>query len=173
MPLDNNVIVWFNGYMSTLHTRQLLQIGDVAERSGVTVRTVRYYLEKGFIQAADRSPGGFYLFTPQAVDTVFYIQKLKTAGLALKDIEKIYQARAQGLTGDQASVQVVEYLQQEKEILEQKIQDYKKLQSEIEAALDLARQCHGCNQRPSRETCLACKVLSSRDKLPLPIQAIL
>lgn len=62
---------------------------------------------------------------------------------------------------------------EEKEILEQKIQDYKKLQSEIEAALDLARQCHGCNLRPSRETCLACNVLSGRDKLPLPIQAIL
>ncbi|MFO7801463.1 MAG: MerR family transcriptional regulator [Desulfovermiculus sp.] len=159
--------------MTTQETLQLLQIGEVAARAGVTARTVRYYLEKGFIHAADRSSGGFYLFTPDAVDTVFYIHKLKEAGLSLKDIEKIYQARAKGSTGDQASTQVVEYLDQEKEILEQKIRDYQRLHFEIEAAIDLARQCHGCSLRPSRETCLACKVISGRDRLPLPIQAIL
>ncbi len=151
----------------------MLQIGEVAARAGVTARTVRYYLEKGFIQAADRSPGGFYLFTPDAVDTVFYIQKLKNTGLSLKDIEKIYQARAQGTTGDRASAQVVEYLRQEKELLEQKNRDYQKLHSEIEAAIDLARQCHGCSLRPARETCLACTVISGRNRLPIPIQAIL
>ncbi len=159
--------------MSTTHGKQLLQIGEVATRAGVTARTVRYYLEKGFIQAADRSPGGFYLFTPDAADTVFYIQKLKTAGLALQHIEKIYQARAQGTTGDQASTQVVEHLHQEKELLEQKIRDYQKLKSEIEEAIDLARKCHGCSQPPTRENCLACEVFSSRKRLPLPIQAIL
>lgn len=154
-------------------TAKLLQIGEVAEKSGVTVRTVRYYLEKGFIQADERSPGGFYLFTQNAVDTVFYIQKLRMAGLALKDIEKIYQARAQSSTGDQASLQVVQYLVQEKEILEQKIRDFQKLKVEIEEAIDLAIQCHGCSLHPTRESCLNCKVLSGRDRLPLPIQAIL
>jgi MerR family Zn(II)-responsive transcriptional regulator of zntA len=159
--------------MTTQETTQLFQIGEVAARAGVTARTVRYYLEKGFIHPAARSPGGFYLFSPEAADTVFYIQKLKDAGLSLKDIEKIYQARAQGSTGDQASTQVIEYLRQEKELLEQKIRDYQRLHSEIEAAIDLARQCHGCSLRPTREACLACKVISGRDRIPLPIQAIL
>ena len=154
-------------------SKQLLQIGDVADRAGVTVRTVRYYLEKGFIQASDRSPGGFYLFSPEAADTVFYIQKLKSAGLALTEIEKIYQARAQGPTGDQASMLVVEYLRQERDLLDQKIRDYHKLKSEIQEAINLAEKCHGCSLRPSRETCLKCTVIAERDKLPLPIQAIL
>jgi len=159
--------------MSRQEITQLLQIGEVASKAGVTVRTVRYYLEKGFIYPADRSPGGFYLFTPDTVDTVFYIHKLKDAGLSLKDIENIYQARAKGSTGDQASTQVVEYLRQEKELLEQKIRDYQRLHFEIEAAIDLATQCHGCSLQPTRETCLACKVISDQDRLPLPIQAIL
>ena len=151
----------------------MLQIGEVADRAQVTVRTVRYYLEKGFIQAADRSSGGFYLFTPDAAETVFYIQKLKNAGLALQDIEKLYQARAQGATGDQASVRVVDYLQEEKALLEQKIRDYQQLHSEIQAAIQLAQQCHGCTLQPTRETCMACGVLAERERLPLPIQAIL
>ncbi|MGM0645540.1 MAG: MerR family transcriptional regulator [Thermodesulfobacteriota bacterium] len=158
--------------MSSSPTTQFLQIGEVAAKAGVTVRTVRYYLEKGFIQAADRSPGGFYLFSPQAVDTVFYIQKLKDAGLPLKDLEPLYRARAQSATGAEASATVVDSLQREKALLEQKIRDYQKLHSEIEAAIDLAEQCRACPQRPSRETCLACPVLMGRDTLPLPLQAI-
>jgi MerR family transcriptional regulator, Zn(II)-responsive regulator of zntA len=159
--------------MNTNDSKNLLQIGEVATKAKVTVRTVRYYMEKDFIHAVNRSPGGFYLFTAEAVDTVFYIRKLKSAGMALKDIERIFQARAQGVNGDQASTRVVEYLFQEKEILEQKIRDYQKLKSEIEEAIDLARQCHGCSLRPDRQTCLACDVLAGKDRLPLPILAIL
>lgn len=159
--------------MSASSTTQLLQIGEVAAKAGVTVRTVRYYLEKGFIQAADRSPGGFFLFAPQAVDTVFYIHKLKEAGLPLKDIEPLYRARAQGVTGAEASSVVVDSLHQEKTLLEHKIRDYQTLLREIESAIALAAQCHTCQLRPSRETCLACPVLASQNALPLPLQAIL
>jgi len=159
--------------MKTTRKTQLLQIGEIAAKAGVTARTVRYYLEKGFIQTADRSPGGFYLFRPDAADTVHYIQALKDAGLALKDIETIYQARSQGATGHQASSQVLEHLKKEKNLLEQKIQDYQILKAEIEEAINLASQCRGCSLRPSRETCLACEVFAAREKLPLPIQAIL
>lgn len=153
--------------------RQLLQIGEVADRAGVTARTVRYYMERGFIQAADRSPGGFYLFTPDAAETVFYIQKLKDAGLALADIEAVYRARHQGHTGDEASSQVVQHLRQEKELLEQRIRDYEKLKAEVEEAIRLASQCFGCRFKPSREACLSCEVLAARERLPLPIKAIL
>jgi hypothetical protein len=81
--------------------------------------------------------------------------------------------RAQGANGDQESTRVVEYLLQKKKFLSKKIQDYQKLKSEIEEAIDLARQCHGCSLRPDHQTCLACDVLAGNDRLPLPIQAIL
>ena len=159
--------------MQEINHEQLLQIGDVAKKARVTPRTVRYYLERGFIQANERSSGGFYLFTPDAADTVFYIQKLKDAGFALKDIEKIYCARNQVETGEEASLQVVEHLQREKQAVEQKIRDYQNLKSELEEAIELASQCRGCSFSPTRENCLSCEVFSGKQKLPLPIQAIL
>jgi len=159
--------------MKETNDKQLLQIGDVAKKAQVTPRTVRYYLERGFIHAADRSSGGFYLFTLDAADTVFYIQKLKDAGFALKDIESIYLARKQGKTGEEASSQVVEHLQREKQAVEQKIRDYQRLKSELEEAIELAEQCRGCSFSPTRENCLSCEVFSGRQSLPLPIQAIL
>lgn len=159
--------------MKTASERQLLQIGEVAARAGVTVRTVRYYLERGLIREADRSPGGFYLFTPDAAETVFYIQKLKDVGLALRDIEDVYRARHRGPTGDRAASEVEEHLRREKELLEQRIRDNQRLKTEIEEAIELVAQCRGCEMRPSRETCLSCGVLADRERLPLPIQAIL
>ena len=63
---------------------------------------------------------------------------MKDVEFALKDIERIYQARNQGETGEEASSQVVGHLQREKQAVEQKIRDYQNLKSEIEEAIELA-----------------------------------
>ena len=39
-----------------------MQIGDVAERTGLSLRTIRYYEEIGLLPAASRSAGGFRLY---------------------------------------------------------------------------------------------------------------
>ncbi len=159
--------------MMTSTHKNLLQIGEVAARSGASVRTVRYYLEEGFIEATCRSPGGFFLFAPETAETVFYIQKLKNAGLSLKDIKSIYQARRSGKSGEEASSKVMDILEEQKALVAQKIQDFQQLDAEIEAAIEIVRQCRGCSIQPSRENCMACRVIKRKKKLPLPVQAIL
>ncbi|MFO8112920.1 MAG: MerR family transcriptional regulator [Desulfosalsimonadaceae bacterium] len=150
-----------------------MQIGEIAEKAGTSVRTVRYYMEEGFIEAADRSPGGFYLFTPETAETVFYIQKLKNAGLALKDIKSIYEARRNGQTGEDASSMVIGHLERQKALVTKKIADYQRLHTEIEAAIEIASRCRGCSIQPTWENCKDCKVLKGMKKFPLPLQAIL
>jgi len=151
---------------------KLLQIGEIAGRAGTSVRTVRYYLEEGFIEAVDRSPGGFYLFAPEAADTVFFIRKLNDVGLSLKDIKAIFTARREGETGDEAYPAVLAHLESQKTAVEQKIADYQRLKTEIEAAVDLVRQCKGCRVKPTRANCETCPVVTSRKKVPLPFLAI-
>ena len=153
--------------------KKLFQIGEIAKKAGVSVRTVRYYMEEGFIEAADRSPGGFYLFPPEAAETVFFVQQLKDAGLSLKDIKAIYEARQHGETGDAAYPRVLAHLEAQKERVARKIADYERLKAEIEDAMELVRECEGCPLTPNRENCKACPVVTSRKKLPLPFQAIL
>ena len=82
--------------------RQLLQIGEVASQAKTTVRTVRYYLAEGLVESAERSPGGFYLFEPHTVDTVRFIQKLKSLGMSLSEIKSLYQVRREKPTGNEA-----------------------------------------------------------------------
>lgn len=159
--------------MINQNDNRLLQIGEIAQKAGATVRTVRYYLDEGFIEAAGRSPGGFYLFTPDAANTVFWVQKLKDAGLALKDIKSIYLARRRGFTGHEASRQVLRHLEQQKAIIEQKIADYQALKIEMEDAIEMAAECEGCGRKPSRNNCATCSKMTSRKKIPLPVKAIL
>lgn len=153
--------------------KKLFQIGEIAKKAGVSVRTVRYYMEEGFIEAAERSPGGFYLFAPEAAETVFFVQQLKDAGLALKDIKAIYEDRQNGETGDAAYPRILAHLEAQKERVAQKIADYERLKAEIEDAMELVRQCDGCRRKPNRENCENCSVVAGRKKLPLPFQAIL
>ena len=159
--------------MNQTDHKNLFQIGEIAQKAGTSVRTVRYYLEEGLIRAAGRSPGGFYLFTPEVAQTVFYIQKLKDAGLALKDIKKIYRARHEGETGNEAYQEVLKHLEAQKALVEQKIADYQRLESEIKEAIDLVRMCDGCRVKPSRLNCENCPVVKSASKIPWPVQAIL
>lgn len=52
-------------------TARLLQIGEVAEAIGLSLRTVRYYEQMGLISPERRSQGGFRLYTlPRSNDCV-------------------------------------------------------------------------------------------------------
>jgi DNA-binding transcriptional MerR regulator len=48
--------------------KELSQIGGVAERLGVSTRTIKYYEELGLVSPENRSPGGFRLYNASDVE---------------------------------------------------------------------------------------------------------
>lgn len=64
----------------------LLRIGELAARAGVSTRTVDYYTQLGLLQTAERTGGGFRLYDPAAVDTITTIKQLEEHGLNLQTI---------------------------------------------------------------------------------------
>ncbi|MFG2336866.1 MerR family transcriptional regulator [Streptomyces yangpuensis] len=57
-----------------------MRIGELAARTGVSERSLRYYEAQGLL-AADRTPGGHRDFPERAVDRVIRIQELYAASL--------------------------------------------------------------------------------------------
>ncbi len=151
----------------------LLQIGELARQAGTTIRTVRYYLEEGFIEASERSPGGFYLFDSNAVDKVRFVQRLKELGLPLKEIKALYRIRKEKTRGHDAYPLVLERLAKHRALVERKIAEYFELISELDEAIGLISECEGCEKTPTRENCSACEVLRKRRGVPLPFGAIM
>lgn len=70
-----------------------LQIGEVAERTGVTQRTLRFYEEKGLLRPPTRMEGGFRLYSEQDVKRVEHIRRLQDLlGISLADIKEMVDA---------------------------------------------------------------------------------
>ncbi len=70
-----------------------LQIGEVAERTGVTQRTLRFYEEKGLLRPPSRMVGGFRLYSEQDVKRVEHIRRLQDLlGVALAEIKEMVEA---------------------------------------------------------------------------------
>lgn len=72
---------------------QYLQIGEVAEKLGLTQRALRYYEERGLIPAPSRMSGGFRLYTPAEVARIERVIQLKNVlGFSLEGIKRIFDA---------------------------------------------------------------------------------
>ena len=69
-----------------------LQIGEVAERTGVTQRTLRFYEEKGLLPPPSRLEGGFRLYSEADVQRVERIKRLQTLlGFSLAEIKEMVE----------------------------------------------------------------------------------
>ncbi|MGH9752543.1 MAG: heavy metal-responsive transcriptional regulator [Blastocatellia bacterium] len=63
-----------------------LRIGEVATRSGVSIDTIRYYERRKLLPRAERSRGGFRLYTPEVVERLRFIKQAQEIGLSLDEI---------------------------------------------------------------------------------------
>ncbi len=81
--------------MSTT-TERLLRIGEVAEQTGTTPRTIRYYEEIGLLPgASDRVQGKHRLYTQAEVERINEIVRLKELlGLTLDQLRQLLEAEA-------------------------------------------------------------------------------
>ena len=71
-----------------------LQIGEVAERTGVTQRTLRFYEEKGLLRPPSRMDGGFRLYSEEDVKRVEMVRRLQDLlGVTLADIKEMVDAQ--------------------------------------------------------------------------------
>lgn len=86
---------------------QLLQIGEVAEEVGLSLRTVRYYEEVGVLSAPQRTEGGFRLYGALHLDQLRLIKQMKPLGLSLEEMRELLRAR-EALGGEASKKQRAE-----------------------------------------------------------------
>ncbi len=67
----------------------LLQIGQVAERTGLSLRTIRFYEENGLVPPTGRTGGGFRLYGEDAVARLGVIKRMKPLGFSLEEMREL------------------------------------------------------------------------------------
>ena len=79
---------------------RMFQIGELADRVGLSLRTVRYYEEQGLLTPEKRTDGGFRLFTAAHVDRLGLIKQMKPLGFSLQEMSELLEARETADDGD-------------------------------------------------------------------------
>jgi DNA-binding transcriptional MerR regulator len=73
-----------------------MYIGELARRTGIPTKTIRYYEQIGILPKVSRTPSGFRDYEEDALDRLEFIKKAKDLGLTLADIREIFHVRDHG-----------------------------------------------------------------------------
>jgi DNA-binding transcriptional MerR regulator len=68
---------------------QHAQIGEVAERTGLSLRTIRYYEEVGLVTPSGRTAGGFRLYAESDVARLLLVRRMKPLGFSLDEMRDV------------------------------------------------------------------------------------
>ncbi|MFJ9696698.1 MerR family transcriptional regulator [Kitasatospora sp. NPDC101183] len=72
----------------------LYSIGDLARRTGLTVKTIRFYADTGLVPPTDRSPAGYRLYDVRAMARLDLVRTLRDLGLDLPAVRRVLEREA-------------------------------------------------------------------------------
>ena len=128
--------------------QKLMLIGEVAERTGLSLRTVRHYGEVGVVGPAERSEGGFRLYTEAEVRRLELVRRMRPLGFCLEDVRGLLEvleqlpetASCEPLSDENAYEELVGRLRKYWQETDARCED---LRAELASAEAFARSLHG------------------------------
>lgn len=131
---------------------QALQIGQVAQRTGLSVDAIRFYEKTGLLPRPARSSGGYRLYREHEVVDLEFIQKAQQLGFSLNEIRELFAIQRHP---DEACAHVRDLIAQKLIVVRSKINELRALETGLANAL---KQCTKALQKPtSNQRC--CPVL--------------
>lgn len=78
---------------------RLHKIGEVADATSLSIKTLRHYDEIELVSPSARSHGGFRLYTEDDIDRLLLIRRMKPLGFSLAEMKQVLEAIAAGPEG--------------------------------------------------------------------------
>lgn len=121
-----------------------VHIGEVAERTGLSHRTIRYYEEMGLVTPSGRTSGGFRLYSEADIDRLLLIKPMKPLGFSVDDMRQLLEALdslADPQVADERDAEARDYLSAAHADALQRVEDLKQATRRAESFTDsLARR---------------------------------
>ena len=107
-------------------------IGDVAERVGLTPRTIRYYEDIGLLASVRRVEGGRRVYTDDDLRRLKFIKRLKVLGLSLDEMKELEDLYLTHRSNDRVLPHLLELLDRHLGTIESRLENLTALKREIE-----------------------------------------
>ena len=117
-----------------------MNIGDVAARSGLPAKTIRYYEEIGLIRPP-RGPNGYREFGERELNTLAFLARARSLGFGIEDCRGLLALYADR---GRASADVRQLAGEHLQRIERKIAELRAMQATLAR---LVERCHG-DDRP-------------------------
>lgn len=110
-------------------------IGELAERSGITPETIRYYEKLGLISPAERVGRGHRHYDETALARLQKIDALKQLGLSLEEIGQVIDLYFEGQNGLKGKLKVLTILEAHRRETDEKIASLQAFRTELEQGI--------------------------------------
>ncbi len=131
-----------------------MRIGEVAQRSGVGIETIRYYEREGLLPVPRRRPSGYRQYDTSVLARLQFVRRTKQLGFTLAEIKSLL-----GLWFDRSSkcVHVRDHARAKISDIESKIRTLQQMKRSLRKVI---RQCE------SRNSLQECPLLEGLDGKP-------
>lgn len=68
---------------------RMMQIGEVATRTELSLRSLRHWEDVGLLTPSGRSDGGFRLYAESDVDKILVIRRMKPLGFSIDEMKAV------------------------------------------------------------------------------------
>lgn len=113
-----------------------MNIGTLADSTGLTTKTIRYYESIGVLPEPRREANGYRSYDSGSVDRIGFVRDAQAAGLALIEIQTILELRDEG---ESTCGHVVASLEAHMIDLDRQMEDLQRTQTRLGHIIDRAR----------------------------------
>lgn len=135
---------------------RLMRIGELAERSGRTVRTLHFYEELGLLSPAGRTKGGFRLYDENALLRIEWISKLQDLGFSLPEVKDFLTNLHANPSAPAMMAGLRDFYSQKLEETRAAVRRLRALELELSLAMAYLDGCKTCAPLTAKGACHTC-----------------
>lgn len=134
-----------------------MKIGELAERSGKTIRTLHFYEELNLLVPVSRTKGGFRLYDDQALIRIEWIGRLQELGFSLPDIQTFLSDLHAQPSGPAMMTELRDFYAQKLEATRQQVSRLRALELQLQHSIFYLSTCKACAPATEKTRCHSCE----------------
>lgn len=139
----------------------MITIGELARNSETTLRTIRYYEERGLIPSSNEKSGNARVYPNETIHILKQIRILKEAGCNLDEIHSIFSVLKSNHTKNkQLTLFIRETLATASKRIHKKMKLLEEIEKSLATVLQKTDRCDVCETPNPQKDCRGCENLT-------------